>query len=206
MANNTDEQNKLYNRTFIILTILGLLGIIAAILLDFFNFYLKVYDFATLKSFTYTAETLNGLYADDKVAFTDSLGVILLIIGASYIMGSILGFLFGVPKINANIPPVNLNAPPKPEDTGNKGIIQNDNLVQISDWLTKIIVGASLVSLSKIPGFLVKLFNYFSNTMHWNTFFSVGIEAAIFLYIGLGLISGYLWARIKFFNILKTEE
>src|ERR1700743_738960 len=61
-----------------------------------------------------------------------------LVAGASWGVGSVLGFLFGVPRLRTSTgaqPPVGDRSQFTP----------NTNLEQISDWLTKIIVGATLV-------------------------------------------------------------
>src|SRR5215831_16764829 len=61
--------------------------------------------------------------------------------------GGAFGFLFGIPKI--------LQSDRLPEGSTNSTVIGyrqqvNTNLTEISDWLTKIIVGLSLISLSNI--------------------------------------------------------
>jgi len=61
--------------------------------------------------------------------------------GASTVCGSAVGFLFGVPRHNESSPGPGAQANAKRED----GYHPNTNLEQISDWLTKIIVGIGLV-------------------------------------------------------------
>ncbi|NHM08030.1 hypothetical protein G4D82_12430 [Flavobacterium sp. CYK-4] len=75
-----------------------------------------------------------------------SIGNAMLIAGAFYGAGGLTGFLFGIPKI---IQSNHLDA--KAEDIRETDVIHNDNLVQISDWLTKIIVGVGLTQLNTIP-------------------------------------------------------
>jgi hypothetical protein len=87
-----------------------------------------------------------------NVAMTTSIGF--MIAGATLLLGGSIGFLFGLPRtmINDRLPPkdttTNLNA-------GNEGIRDlefqpNTNLEEISDWLTKILVGVGLTQLSGI--------------------------------------------------------
>ena len=69
----------------------------------------------------------------------------LFLAGASTLLGSTVGFLFGVPVRERE---------PVTDDTGTAirsiGYRPNTNLEQISDWLTKIIVGIGLVQFPKI--------------------------------------------------------
>src|SRR5437868_14946669 len=61
----------------------------------------------------------------------------MLVAGAALLAGFLTGFIFGIPRVGA--------------DTSS-GVQSNDNLIEISNWLTKILVGVSLVELSVIPG------------------------------------------------------
>jgi hypothetical protein len=71
--------------------------------------------------------------------------------------GALVGFLFGIPRVlqGDNPAPANTtpgsppNQPPAPQTYSQR---VNTNLEQISDWLTKIIVGLGLVELRNIPG------------------------------------------------------
>src|ERR1700693_2432800 len=60
----------------------------------------------------------------------------MLFSAASVGVGWVLGFLFGLPRCIE-----------KPEDPGLLGYLSNTNLLDVSDWLTKIIVGISLVQI-----------------------------------------------------------
>jgi hypothetical protein len=100
-----------------------------------------------------------------------ALGIGVLIFAAAFAVGSFLGFLFGVPRVpeqGAAPRPVKDDAPPAPGKTGPDGPAQtaqesnrrallnsNTNLERISDWLTTMLVGATLVQLYKLNGLLV---------------------------------------------------
>lgn len=75
------------------------------------------------------------------------LGTALVIGGSAYFTGGFVGFLFGVPRT------VQGSARSK-RDTQFQG---NTNLEQVSDWLTKIIVGIGLVQIGHIVPALSKL-------------------------------------------------
>lgn len=68
--------------------------------------------------------------------------------GAAFFTGTIGGFLFGVPKVVSN--PVNTAS------QSNRYKV-NTNLEEISDWLTKIILGLGLVHVEKVIRFIGSL-------------------------------------------------
>src|SRR5438552_685547 len=71
---------------------------------------------------------------------------------ACFAVGVVTGFLFGIPRV---LQGTDSGA----EATAHTPYQQrvNTNLEQISDWLTKIIVGLGLVQLTKVPGYLSKV-------------------------------------------------
>ena len=72
----------------------------------------------------------------------------------------------------------------------------NTNLVEISDWLTKIIVGVGLFQLSTLPGKLKSLAGYFA-TAFGTPAAPPSLVMAILGYFAIfGFLLGYLWARI----------
>jgi len=139
-------------------------------------------------------------------SFFIALGTGLLIAGASFSSGALSGFLFGIPRI------INSLAPKSAEMTQNV-ILHNDNLVQISDWLTKIIVGVGLTQINALPGKLYKLGDMISPCFNipssrpgsHNLEITIAISILLYFLI-LGFITSYLWTRIYFGNILKIES
>ena len=98
-----------------------------------------------------------------------SLGVASLLAGACLLVGGLLGFLFGVPRSARGID----HSTGKPE--GAKGATvdpattdgdaseyrPNTNLEEVSDWLTKILVGVGLTQLINAPAKAVAFGTYF---------------------------------------------
>ena len=84
----------------------------------------------------------------------------LFLAGASTLVGSAVGFLFGVPVRERE---------PETDNTGTVkrsiGYRPNTNLELISDWLTKIIVGIGLVQFPKISHFF-----YSIGSLCWSSF------------------------------------
>ncbi len=127
-----------------------------------------------------------------------SLPVCLFTAGASLACGILVGFLFGIPKASQDGSAQPLASPP-----AGGGLKANTNLEQISDWLTKIIVGVGLVQLTKIPPALRSLADYLSSGFGTQTAPNVGplvpsaVVMTIICYFGIfGFLLGYLWARI----------
>src|SRR6266851_4092361 len=138
-----------------------------------------------------------------------SMAVGLLIAGASLAAGILIGFLFGIPRTLQR----------EAQKTGTaSGLGQaesygvNTNLEQISDWLTKIIVGVGLVQLTVIPGKLRALADYLATAFGAPAVPSATAQAVpgamtqvvpsamvigIMCYFGIfGFLLGYLWTRI----------
>lgn len=116
---------------------------------------------------------------------------------ACLLAGASIGFLFGIPKI------IQANA-----TTGGTVPIEktyqqqvNTNLTEISDWLTKIIVGLGLVNLTKIPPYLEKIAKILGSALNDNC--PAGCPMAIALAYGiiisyfiLGFLYGYITTRL----------
>src|SRR6185369_1301567 len=74
----------------------------------------------------------------------------LMIAVAAMVVGVCLGFLFGIPRTLQGVhPPPAAGAAADATSPATLGV--NTNLEQISDWLTKIIVGLGLINLDKLP-------------------------------------------------------
>lgn len=71
---------------------------------------------------------------------------------ACLISGAAVGFLFGIPKILQGSKTAGTD-----KATPDYQLQVNTNLTEISDWLTKIIVGLGLVKLTKIPPYINSL-------------------------------------------------
>jgi predicted acyltransferase len=115
-----------------------------------------------------------------------------LVAAAALAAGLLLGFLFGIPKTDQPNP-----AGGQTQTTPKKLTLKaNTNLVEISDWLTKMIVGVGLSQLSTLPGKLKSLAGYFA-TAFGPPAAPGSLVLAILGYFGIfGFLLGYLWARI----------
>jgi uncharacterized membrane protein len=93
--------------------------------------------------------------------------------------GALIGFLFGVPRAN----PAAV--------TGR--YLHNTNVEAVSDWLTKIVVGVSLVNLQSIGAFVDRLAAQLAPALATPPAFATGLIAYFFL---VGIIQGYILTRM----------
>jgi hypothetical protein len=145
------------------------------------------------------------------------LGLGILVAGAALLSGFLLGFIFAIPRMGEGererrVAVSHVKGDPTADtSTQNDSMPFNENLVQISDWLTKIIVGVGLVELHSIPGKLGELSYYLALGLHPAPCAesliggqAVGLAILIF-YITLGFLLGYVWTAIDFRNCLRGK-
>jgi tetratricopeptide (TPR) repeat protein len=128
-------------------------------------------------------------------------------------LGWLVGFLFGIPKVlqgDTTLAQAQINPPPptgapaaNPQELPNGAAssairrsqyLVNTNLEQISDWLTKIIVGLGLINLKQVPELVMRLSNFMAPVMGAD---SNVFAAAVFLYFSvIGFLGGYITTRL----------
>lgn len=127
----------------------------------------------------------------------------IIIGGTALVAGLLLGFLFGIPKTAEGQIHVDDNNTVKVNRIDYRA---NTNLEQISDWLTKILVGVSLTQVTTIGPNLQRLSDYLSESI------GAGIENsgyiwALLLYNAIaGFIFGYVMTRMYFPFILRISD
>jgi len=146
----------------------------------------------------------NGISASGTTSWFFFGGFQLIALGALTV-GFFTGFLFGIPRV------VQGEAPSDALKSG-KTYEQrvNTNLEQISDWLTKIIVGVGLVQMNSIPSFLwgisTRLSQAFSPDGAAKPTTVPAICSAIIFFSVLGLLSGYLLTRLYFASVFAEVD
>lgn len=136
-------------------------------------------------------------FSDQLAAMFTGFGYALLIAGAFFGLGALVGFLFGIPRI-----------PEAEKNSTGGGLAQNDNLVQISDWLTKIIVGVGLTQINEIYPALLSLGKTMAPNFGGGDI-GLGVNLAIgtiLYFVITGFLSGYLWTRIHFYRLLAQTS
>jgi len=113
-----------------------------------------------------------------------------ILAGASLFAGVLGGFLFGIPKT------LQRKMEPRPPGILSEGDYQpNTNLEEISDWLTKMLVGVGLVQLGNLPKFLESVGRYWAQSLGARG--SEPFAAGLVVYFGvIGFLLGYLWTRL----------
>lgn len=122
--------------------------------------------------------------------FLDVLGRGVLIACASFLTGVLLGFIFGIPRA--------LQSQLQGQNQADNSLTYqvNTNLEQISDWLTKIIVGVSLVELGRVPELFRRLGDYLSACLGELCKSPSVAVVVVVLFVVLGFLAGYLMTRL----------
>ncbi len=105
---------------------------------------------------------------------------------AAFATGGILGFFFGIPIYDSSLE----------EDKDSKtNYRSNTNLEQISDWLTKILVGVGLTQLPNASTYLSKIITYIEKSQTESNDKALILTIIIYFFI-VGFMGGYLWSRL----------
>ncbi|MCH5643953.1 hypothetical protein [Gordonia sp. ABSL49_1] len=118
------------------------------------------------------------------------------------LVGGLLGFIFGVPRSRSHSATASTS-----QDLASK-IDANTNLEKISDWLTTVLVGVSLVQFRAIGDFIVD----FSTSLAANMGTEPGDGTATFVGgvmiggFGVGFISGWLFCRLLLGAAMKKVD
>jgi hypothetical protein len=108
-------------------------------------------------------------------------------------VGFFLGFLFGIPKVLQRERSQDSRTP-----KGNYHQKVNTNLEEISDWVTKIIVGLGIYQLAKVPNWIDGLATRFASSVGKDEETSGVFGAAIVFFLVCGFLLGYLVTRLYF--------
>ena len=144
-------------------------------------------------------------YAIQAGSFWSVFGVALTVAGASLLTGALFGFLFGIPRTLQHDRPASPRhnakdeVQPRDEEQETRYAV-NTNLEQISDWLTKILVGVGLTQIGEIPGALGTLAGYLApgfQGSNVDSAISKVFAIGLFIYALIcGFFVGYLWTRL----------
>ena len=123
-----------------------------------------------------------------------------LLIGCAFALaGGAVGFLFAIPKSRQ-----------VPTDAPSGSAEQNDysantNLEQVSDWLTKILLGAGLVELRELPGMIMRAARTFAGALGGSSADPVA-AALIVSFTCWGFFLAYLLTRLWMPRALSRAE
>lgn len=121
-------------------------------------------------------------------------GVGVLAAGAAWMAGILLGFIFGLPQAAKGD---THRTSPEIESNHAAAHAQGPtNLEQIADWLTKLLLGAGLTQITKIPGKLDSLASYIGKGMGDGEIYKLLALAICIFFFSCGFLFGYLWGRL----------
>ena len=127
--------------------------------------------------------------------------------GAAFFVGTIGGFLFGVPKAKTELDSAKtlLAASPSRIVSDHPQYIDNTNLEEVSDWLTKIIVGLSLAQFNKIITFLSYIGDTVGKSVDPSGQYGSKVIAIGSIVIGFatGFLYYYVWTRLSLTESLR---
>jgi len=153
------------------------------------------------------------VYSINATGFRNALvflGTGLMVAGASLLIGGLLGFLFGIPRTLQNVNP---QAPRNEANKGNAADLgqkqspaaaaaaetdyqANTNLEQISDWLTKILVGVGLTQVRQISAKMNEVAAAVAGALGSPAGNRTFALALMIYYLITGFLFSYLWTRL----------
>lgn len=129
-------------------------------------------------------------------------GILAIIIAfSSFAIGGLIGFLFGIPRYFEDQKSYNSNSESSESSQNSSNQINyrsNTNLEQISDWLTKILVGVGLTQLPALHQNIQNIVKYLVENLASGQSIILGIMT---YYTVMGFLAGYLGT----FLYLKKE-
>ncbi|UQV43758.1 response regulator [Janthinobacterium lividum] len=142
------------------------------------------------------------------------------------VSGMLLGFLFGIPR---TLPSGMVNMAQTEDRQNGKGhstdenanggsgntlflgtpapMEINSNLVEVSDWLTKIIVGVGLIELKSLPGSARSMAAFIAPSLATDMGTAMAVVGGIMLFFSVhGFLIGYLLTRIYLSIMIKRAD
>lgn len=140
------------------------------------------------------------------------------------VSGMLLGFLFGIPRSlpsgTVNMPLAQERSSDEPaamEAAGGAGntiflgtpspMEINSNLVEVSDWLTKIIVGVGLIELKSLPATAQGMAAFIAPSLAIAPDTAKAVAGGLMLFFSVhGFLTGYLLTRIYLSIMIKRAD
>ncbi len=127
----------------------------------------------------------------------------LVVAGAAAVLGAGLGFLFGVPRVRTG-------DPARPADAAGAGprdsYVPNTNLEQVSDWLTKVLLGVGLTQLGSLGSRLHQLGEALAPALGGDAGAAPFAAALVLYFLVLGFLAGWLATRLLLPRALSDAD
>jgi hypothetical protein len=122
-------------------------------------------------------------------------------------VGGLLGFLFGIPRTTRPRSADPSGANDGRRDTTATPYEPSNNLEQVADWLTKILVGVGLVELGTLGTALAKVGDQVAKAVTpAPTGTAVVTEVVIITFATIGFLASFLWTRIYYGGIQARAD
>ncbi|MFA6244878.1 MAG: hypothetical protein WC655_28295, partial [Candidatus Hydrogenedentales bacterium] len=140
-------------------------------------------------------------------AHSSAIGTGSVVAGAALLSGILIGFLFGIPRtLQGESGGQNDGKGGEKADAPGTWYRANTNLEQVSDWLTKIIIGVGLVEMKGIGSKLVQVSQY-TAAGFGGSVAAEGFAMFLIIYFGVaGVLAGYLWTRLYMVKALRFAD
>ncbi len=115
---------------------------------------------------------------------------------AAAVVGGALGFLFGVPRVRGGA------AGAEPHGS----YVPNTNLEQVSDWLTKVLLGVGLTQLGSIGERLDQLGRTLAPALGGGADAAPVAAALVLYFVLLGFLAGWLLTRLSLPRVLSDAD
>lgn len=151
----------------------------------------------------------------DVRRFVANAGVGIVVAGAAAVVGGLAGFLFGIPRTLQQEASGEQGAAEGSQgepaggavrDGGRTAYRANTNLEQISDWLTKILVGVGLTQLGEIENGIAALASGIGPAFDGVGHPEVVAGSLVIYFLICGFIFTYLWARLFLVGQLAAAD
>jgi hypothetical protein len=127
----------------------------------------------------------------------------------AFLVGCFVGFLFGIPRV--------VSSGQLRHDKGTSAYSPSSNLAEVSDWLTKLLLGAGLVQLTRLGKPIGGLIDSVASGLHSTLGGAAAGESAKVLagailigYAVIGLLDAYvvtiMWYQKKIANLSAWTE
>jgi CheY-like chemotaxis protein len=149
-----------------------------------------------------------AVQAGSIVQFVSVTSVGLVVVAASLTLGGLLGFIFGIPRFLQEGRPTSPDEDTTEDAKNNRHApyAGNTSLEQISDWLTKILIGVGLTQLANIPGALADLGDSVAVGLGGFPGAAIFIPGLVVFALLDGFFLGYLWTRLYLPSLFAESD
>lgn len=147
-----------------------------------------------------------GLYASQAPSGTRVFASGLILAAAASASGGLLGFVFGVPRTLTSENEAPTGQPGASITVPASMVRPSTNLEQISDWLTKILVGATLVQLGTIGSGAARLFNAVAPALGGESHSPTFAGGLLVFFSVLGFLAAWLRTRLLLGRLMTKAD